>query len=489
MYYLVSFLEEGSFGHIYEGEKDSNKVAVKRVLVPNRYKNYVGVLWIREMDIMGRLKHKYINTWKTIEFDNPFNAKLPSPRKFKTDYYIIQEYANGKTLHEQIQDYSLPISYVKRMMYQILAGLYYMHQNGIYHGDIKPDNILCHFMNNVPDIRITDFGFSNFVGRINDFELGNETYQAPEVLMESMDINCKLDIWATACIFFEMIAKARLFSGKSQREILRNILEIRGLPPSIVMKKILGKRKLKFLPRKTYRKGIRDVMKLNEDEIKTFNKKMVVSLRNFGSYDDFCKLMEKMLEFDKDRRYTSKECIDHDFFKEIPLKDHHDFLGLVKQKDISIEYHNLEMSNNQEGRKSGLEVIEDLNDLEKEFMWRILFQAVDIYERCLLTNVSTNYKLLAVSCGYIAAKYFLSRRTTSIKKLYPSMRIKIPDIIAMEKLVLKSLNYKIYRITVYDLLSKEYKDDELLELFEIITDQRMSGNNIKEIAKEFEENV
>lgn len=68
------------------------------------------------------------------------------------DYYpkgSVVDYLNSQNF--------LPINETIRYIINILSGLEYLHEKGIYHGDIKPNNIL---IGNVNEGVLTDYGIS-----------------------------------------------------------------------------------------------------------------------------------------------------------------------------------------------------------------------------------------------------------------------------------------------------------------------------------------
>lgn len=71
-------------------------------------------------------------------------------------FYLVQEYIEGQTLTQRLQQGTLSESSVKEILTNILPVLEYVHSKRIVHRDIKPDNIILRFADGKPIL--IDFG-------------------------------------------------------------------------------------------------------------------------------------------------------------------------------------------------------------------------------------------------------------------------------------------------------------------------------------------
>ncbi|MGF1478178.1 MAG: protein kinase [Cyanophyceae cyanobacterium] len=72
------------------------------------------------------------------------------------DFYLVQEWIEGVTLQELVQQGSVPAGKVKAILGDILPVLDYVHSRHILHRDIKPDNIILRSADSKPVL--IDFG-------------------------------------------------------------------------------------------------------------------------------------------------------------------------------------------------------------------------------------------------------------------------------------------------------------------------------------------
>jgi calcium-dependent protein kinase len=139
--------------------------------------------------------------------------------------HLITEYLTGGELFDFIvKEKKLSENIAAHFIKQILSGVAYCHSKNIVHRDLKPENILLETPDPNSMIKIIDFGTSKFFeldSRMNR-KYGTSYYIAPEVLIGGYTEKC--DIWSCGVILYILLSGSPPFGGKTDREIISNIL-------------------------------------------------------------------------------------------------------------------------------------------------------------------------------------------------------------------------------------------------------------------------
>ena len=202
-------------------------------------------------------------------------------------------------LYEAIKDRKKYLSEkkAKSWIYQTLKALDFMHRNGIFHRDIKPENIL--IRNN--QIKLADLGSCKYIYSKPPFTeyISTRWYRSPECLLTDGYYNYKMDIWGLGCVFFEILTLVPLFPGDDEIDQVNKINYIIGSPPDELYQKFVknSAHRDKFFFE--YQKGVGINKFLNNIDPKIVD------------------LINKMLEYDPDKRLTAKQCLNHECFKEL----------------------------------------------------------------------------------------------------------------------------------------------------------------------------
>ncbi|PTM60050.1 serine/threonine protein kinase [Desmospora activa DSM 45169] len=129
--------------------------------------------------------------------------------------YIVMEYMEGSSLDELIQLTGvLSAQEAAIIATQICDGLFHAHQQGIYHRDIKPHNIM-----STADgqFKIGDFGISRINGDSTLTQtgsvMGSVHYFSPEHA-RGEGINHQSDLYSLGVVLFEMVTGRVPFEGE-----------------------------------------------------------------------------------------------------------------------------------------------------------------------------------------------------------------------------------------------------------------------------------
>jgi len=157
--------------------------------------------------------------------DHPNIVKLIDICDTRDTLFIIMELMEGGELYDEI---------VKRkhftekdasfIMYQLFLALDYLHKRGIVHRDLKLENLLIKKPGSL-EIKLADFGLSKvYTGEALQTACGTPYYVAPEIL-QGDGYDHKIDTWAAGVLLYVLLSGRLPFSGDSDVELFRAILE------------------------------------------------------------------------------------------------------------------------------------------------------------------------------------------------------------------------------------------------------------------------
>jgi len=130
------------------------------------------------------------------------------------DYFILDgcsvfklELIYGKDLFSFIEDGEIKKVDYRHIAIQCLSAIEFMHSRGIYHGDLKPENIMI----GADKVKIVDFGSAFILPNHINTNIITPQFSSPDLiksmmLKENLDPNFlyAIDIWAWMCIIFCM---------------------------------------------------------------------------------------------------------------------------------------------------------------------------------------------------------------------------------------------------------------------------------------------
>jgi serine/threonine protein kinase/Tol biopolymer transport system component len=133
--------------------------------------------------------------------------------------FILMDFIDGLTLNKVIgmkKHKHLSMERIVDILRPVCAALYYAHQMGMVHCDIKPANIMIHRNGTV---YLADFGIAQMtaVTKQAPISVGTPAYIAPEQLSDQQ-VTPAADIYSLGVVLYEMLTGGqRPFSGESAK--------------------------------------------------------------------------------------------------------------------------------------------------------------------------------------------------------------------------------------------------------------------------------
>ena len=131
---------QGTFGEVFKARDKKNKgkiVALKKVLMENEKEGFP-ITALREIRILQLLRHE--NIVNLIEI---CRTKATQFNRHKSTFYLVFDFCEHD-LAGLLSNFNVKFNLgeIKKVMQQLLNGLYYIHSNKIIHRDMKAANVL-----------------------------------------------------------------------------------------------------------------------------------------------------------------------------------------------------------------------------------------------------------------------------------------------------------------------------------------------------------
>lgn len=194
----------GAFAHVYEARdlRLDRVVAVKQLVVTEFDQDPVTQRrFLTEAQALARLSHPHI-------------VEVHDYREADDLCLLIMEYLGGGTVDQRRHRNALTHQIACAVALAATSGIEHAHRQGIYHRDIKPQNML---FTSDGTLKVADFGVAKMLaGQLTLTDkgepIGTPDYMAPEQFERSLgQLSAATDIYALATTLYELLANALPF--------------------------------------------------------------------------------------------------------------------------------------------------------------------------------------------------------------------------------------------------------------------------------------
>jgi len=160
------------------------------------------------------------NEFSTLaNLDHPHILRVYDLRKIPNGYYFTMEFIDGENIFDHFTQRKSNLQALYSVVGEVLQALHHVHQRGLIHGDVKPQNIMVQ----KAKAKLLDFGLARVVGTSSNRAGGTLAYIAPE-LFKGGKIDPRVDLYSLGVVLYEILRRKRL---ESMNE------EIHPLPASV----------------------------------------------------------------------------------------------------------------------------------------------------------------------------------------------------------------------------------------------------------------
>jgi serine/threonine protein kinase len=211
-YQLLEKLGEGGMGAVYKARHEgTGELAAVKLLFPEKTSNQVLVKRF-EQEFLAARRVDHPHVVRVLDFGTTANSR-----------YLVMELVEGPSLGKRLEKGRLGEAAAVEIILQVAAGLQQVHEAGLIHRDVKPDNVLL-----APgDVaKVSDLGLVKILGDGIDLTrpntgLGTPNYMAPEQFTDAKHVDPRCDVYSLGATLYTAVTGQVPFRASTPVGVLK----------------------------------------------------------------------------------------------------------------------------------------------------------------------------------------------------------------------------------------------------------------------------
>ena len=222
-YEITDVIGEGGMGVVYEAWdlQVERKVAIKLVRSDTTDRKFLS-RFRRELEITSKLRHP--STIRVFEHGETRDGRP----------YMVMELLTGQSLADRMEQGPIDEMEALQIARQVAESLSEAHEHGVFHRDLKPDNIFIETVGVSKVVKVLDFGIAGGVDATRLTQagevFGTPQYMSPEQC-NGLPLDHRTDIYSLAAILYEMIEGRPPFSAETPMATMLKHVRAKVPPP------------------------------------------------------------------------------------------------------------------------------------------------------------------------------------------------------------------------------------------------------------------
>lgn len=219
---------------------------------------------------------------------------------------------------------------------QMLDALAFLHDFGISHCDVKPENI-CLVAGVDRRFKLIDFGSAVFRFDVHNSYVQSRWYRAPEIIL-GMPWSTKVDTWSLGCVLAEVQVGQPIFRDLLVERVLAAQVAVMGsipahmtrFAPQLAGRYLTDEGNVYQVDPDEMARGVYDLQPLPERSLANLISEATSADLFGGPLDGFVDLLNSLLAIDPDARSTASMALRHSWLvginadAESAIANHHE---------------------------------------------------------------------------------------------------------------------------------------------------------------------